>query len=274
MGSTLYVTDLDGTLLTTDGYISEKSLNIINGLINEGMHFTYATARSLISARKVTKGLRTDIPVIVYNGAFIMQADTGKVLYSSPFTDKERDDLNQLLRRTQAHPLIYSFIDESEKLSWDERYVNEGTAFYLSQRPNDPRLRPVQGDDALYQGDIFYYTCIGTESELNGIYEALKDDKRFHVTFQRELYRFEFWLEIMPIHATKAQAMEHLKQLWGCERTVAFGDAVNDIPMFQAADEAYAVDNAVPELKQYADKIIDDHDQDGVANWVLSHYKK
>lgn len=36
------------------------------------MLFTYATARSLITAKKVTKGIKAKIPLIVYNGAFVM----------------------------------------------------------------------------------------------------------------------------------------------------------------------------------------------------------
>ena len=53
----------------------------------------------------------------------------------------------------------------------------------------------------------------------------------------------------MPRGATKANAIGKLKQMWGCERVVSFGDAVNDIPMFRISDECYAVANAVDELK-------------------------
>ena len=50
---TLYVSDLDGTLLNSQGEISSYSLKVINELIEQGMKFTYATARSLVSASKV-----------------------------------------------------------------------------------------------------------------------------------------------------------------------------------------------------------------------------
>lgn len=48
---TLYVSDLDGTLLRSDETISEYTSNIINSLIDRGMIFSYATARSLITAK-------------------------------------------------------------------------------------------------------------------------------------------------------------------------------------------------------------------------------
>ena len=43
---TLYVTDLDGTFLTKEERISSYSLEKVNALVDRGMLFTYATARS------------------------------------------------------------------------------------------------------------------------------------------------------------------------------------------------------------------------------------
>lgn len=49
---------------------------------------------------------------------------------------------------------------------------------------------------------------------------------------------------------------------------VSFGDAANDMDMFQISDEAYAVANASDALKQAATKIIGSNDEDGVAKWL------
>ena len=57
MSKTLYVTDLDGTLLNRQDRISPFSIETINKLVEKGMLFTYATARSLVSASVVTKWL-------------------------------------------------------------------------------------------------------------------------------------------------------------------------------------------------------------------------
>ena len=65
--------------------------------------------------------------------------------------------------------------------------------------------------------------------------------------------------------------VEKLKEIWECDRIVSFGDAVNDIPMFEMSDECYAVENAVAELKAVATGIIGRNDQDGVARWLLEH---
>lgn len=87
---TLYVTDLDGTLLNTKERINPESIRIINGLVDRGMMFTYATARSLVSAAVAAEGLSTKIPVIVYNGAFIVRPETGEVLHSLFFHRRKR----------------------------------------------------------------------------------------------------------------------------------------------------------------------------------------
>lgn len=274
MNRTLYVTDLDGTLLDTNTCIHEKSLKIINELIAAGMHFTFATARSLISARKVTEGLSANIPVIVYNGAFIMNKADGEILLSQKFTDDERHDVVSLLREHRMHPLVYSFVEQQERLSWNQQYENEGTSYYLSQRRDDPRLRPLADDQKLFDGDMFYLTCIGEWMELSAVHQIIQADERFRCTLQQELYRSEYWLEIMPRKATKAAAAQHLKTMLSCDRIVAFGDAINDLPMFELADEAYAVENAVPELKAAATAVIRDNDHDGVAEKLWELYQK
>ena len=74
-------------------------------------------------------------------------------------------------------------------------------------------------------------------------------------------------------NATKANAALQLKKCLGCERLVVFGDGKNDIPMFEAADECYAVENASPELKAIADGIIGINDSDSVARFILEHFE-
>ena len=77
----------------------------------------------------------------------------------------------------------------------------------------------------------------------------------------------------MPIKASKANAILQLKELLGCDRLVVFGDGVNDLDMFRVADEAYAVENAVPELKAAATAVIGANDEDGVARWLSRNWR-
>lgn len=271
MEKTLYVTDLDGTLLNRQDRISPFSIRIINGLVEKGMLFSYATARSLVSASKVTEGLSTNIPVIAYNGAFILQPSSGTVLAREDFTADERRRVREFLDGCGISPLVYSFVNDVEKVSWIPENENEGIRRYLDQRQGDRRLRPVPDRDALYEGEVFYYTCIGEKEELFPVFGVFSGDARYRCTMQQELYRPEYWCEIMPARASKANAVRKLKEMWGCDRVISFGDAVNDLPMFEISDESYAVANAVDELKEAATGIIESNEDDGVAKWLLRH---
>lgn len=269
MGRTLYVSDLDGTLLNKQERINPKSIRIINDLVERGMTFTYATARSLSSASIVTQGLSAAIPVIVYNGAFILQPSTGEILSKESFQEEEMEWVEEVLDRFDICPLVYSFVEGAEKVSWITSRENEGIQRYIDSRKGDKRLRPVSAKEELYRGDMFYFTCIGEMDELRPVYDRFAEDTRFRCTFQQELYRPEYWCEIMPAKATKAEAIRKLKKMQGCDRVVSFGDAINDLPMFEISDECYAVENAVDELKAAADGVIAGNEGDGVAEWLL-----
>ena len=265
---TLYVTDLDGTLLNSNDQISQYSMEIINGLVAKGMQFTYATARSLVSASVVAKGLSTTIPVIAYNGALIVNPATGEVISSLSFTGEEAARIREVLQEHGANPLVYAYVDGVERVSYVTGRENEGIRRYLEVRKGDRRFRPLEDETLLYQGNIFYFTCIADREELLPLYEIFKRDGRYRCTLQQELYRPEFFLEIMPEKASKAEAIKRLKEIWHCGKVVSFGDAVNDITMFEISDECYAVANGVAELKACATGVIASNDEDGVARWL------
>ena len=107
---------------------------------------------------------------------------------------------------------------------------------------------------------------IDEREKLLPLYEKYRE--QYHCVFQVDLYTREQWLEIMPQKASKAQAALELKQKLECDRLVVFGDGKNDIDMFEIADEAYAVENAVSELKAVATGIIGSNENDGVAKYL------
>ena len=107
---------------------------------------------------------------------------------------------------------------------------------------------------------------------LLNIYNELKDSIKYTCVLQQELYRPEYWLQIMHKNANKGNAVKRLKEILNCEKIISFGDAINDTLMFQMSDESYAVENAVDELKKYATGIILSNDKDGVAHWLERNY--
>mgnify|MGYP003306815224 CR=1 FL=1 len=271
---TLYVSDLDGTLLSSKRCVSENSIRIINELIEKGMLFTYATARSLSSASVVTKGLQIKTPIIAYNGAHIFDPQTGKRMASEGFGNEEVAYVKGVLEQQCISPLVYAFVEEKETVSWVKGTETVGVQSYLDSRKNDKRMRGLETVEKLYEGEVFYFTCIGEKEQFEQAYDILKKDERLTCTFQPEPQKKEeYWLEIMPRKATKANAITKLKEILGCDEIISFGDAMNDIPMFQISDECYAMENAVDALKEIATEIIASNDADGVAKWLCQHAK-
>lgn len=112
----LYITDLDGTLLHHNERLSAWSCDTLNRLIENGILFSYATARSIFSASVVTEGLNLRLPVIVNNGSFIMEPDSGKRILVNQFAPMEAQDIYAVLCRHQIAPLVYAIIDDHEKM--------------------------------------------------------------------------------------------------------------------------------------------------------------
>ena len=272
MKKTLYVSDLDGTLLRRDQTISPFTAETIRILVDKGMLFSYATARSLVTADKVTKGLPVNIPVIAYNGAFIMESQTGKRLLSHVFSEEESANILDVLLTHEIMPIVFCLADGKEQFRYVAEKMSHGASKFLETRKGDVREHPVSCTEELYEGEIFHITCIDEAEALAPLYTYFQ--KKFPCVFERDLYGGEQWLELHPHGATKAEAVLHLKEYLGCEKLVCFGDGKNDIPMFHAADEAYAMANADEELKRIATAIIGHHDEDGVAKWLLKNAVK
>ena len=262
---TLYVSDLDGTLLRSDETISEYTAQTINRLTNEGMLFSYATARSYHTAKKVTQGMEAKIPLIVYNGAFILDNVTGEVMCSNFFGEEAKGILDDFIEN-DLYPIVYAYIDNTEKFSFIPDKCSKAQAEFLASRKGDARTNAVFQKEQLYAGNIFYFTCIDEKEKLEPLYERYKDT--CHCVFQKDIYSGEQWLEIMPLAASKSNAIRQLKEYLNCDKVVVFGDAINDLDMFQMADECYAVANAAPELKAIATQVIGGNNEDGVVKWL------
>ncbi|MFG6367431.1 MAG: HAD family hydrolase [Lachnospiraceae bacterium] len=269
---TLYITDLDGTLLHHDERISAWSCKTLNQLIDSGMLFSYATARSIFTASIVTQGLFPKLPVIVNNGSFIMDSSTKKRIVVNQFTDSQAQEIYATLRKHQIVPLVDAIINDHEKFSYDEKAINPALAEFVAARKNDARNNPLNDTSIILNGTIFYFTCIGEEEKLRAAYESLR--KTYNCIFQFDIYSHEPWLEIMPHTASKAHAILQLKKRCRCDKVVVFGDGANDIPMFQVADECYAMENAIDALKETATAVIDSNENDGVAKWLLQNAKQ
>ncbi len=265
---TLYVSDLDGTLLNRESKISEDSKDIIRKLMSKGMKFTIATARSWSSASMIVSDLDLTLPVATYNGAFIIDPVSGGIIESGCFEKEQAEYALNVFLHAGIYPLVYAFINGEERVSWVVGQENNGIKDYLEARSNDKRLKPVSTIEDLFNGDIFYFTVIGTKEKLENLTPMFEGNNSFSYTFQQELYKDEYWFEVKKFDATKAVAVEKIKKMAGCTRVICFGDSPNDLPMFSIADEAFAVCDADPVLIEAATQVIGSADDNGVARWL------
>ncbi len=180
MEKCLYVSDLDGTLLRSDETISEYTCHVINRLTEKGGLFSYATARSYVTAKKVTKGLDAKIPLIVYNGAFVIDNVSEEILISNYFCDEIREVLQELFSN-DIYPIVYSYIDSVEYFSFIPDKCSDGMRSFLNTRLGDKRWREVQDTESLMQGNMFYITCIDSKEKLEPFSEKYKE--KYHVCF-------------------------------------------------------------------------------------------
>lgn len=264
----LYVSDLDATLMHKDLKISDFSVKTINELVAKGAAFTYATARSISSAGTITKDLNLRLPVITRNGAVLADNNTGKIIEKALFTESEVDLLKEMLPELPRTGFVSCYFgDDMKKVFADTLHTPELQG-YLDYYKDDPSVVFSSDLTGMFRGDPGYVTIIGDKSESEPLYIRAREYNGWECLFQKDVYRDEYWLEIAPQNSTKAKSILKLKEEYGFDKLVVFGDSVNDIPMFKIADEAYAVANAVDELKALATGIIGSNEEDAVAVYL------
>lgn len=263
---TLYVTDLDGTLLRSDTTISDYSKETLNRLIEEGVMFTYATARSYMSASPLVKDLNLCCPAVIFNGVFVVDPKTGQHIIENVYSAECQALARDFFVREKIAPLVYSNIDGKERVSYLKSRFDE-VASYVNSRKGDKRLRPVNDYAELFEGDIFYFTIIDPKNIplLDGVFTA---DNGFARNVQRDTYDDMIWYEIYDKSASKANAVLQVKELMKADDLICFGDNFNDVSMIKAADVGVSVENACEELKKLSDFVIESNNNDGVARFI------
>ena len=177
---TLYVSDLDGTLLRSDAQTSEYTNQVINQLTSDGILFSYATARSYLTATKATKGLNAKIPIITYNGAVILQNDTFDIIAQNVFVKMKKKKF-WMKYCVEAFILLFTLTYQvTKKFSYVVNKCNRATTEFLSTRKGDIRDTPVEFDCALGIGDVFYFVCIDAYEKLEPLYIQLQRKISLH----------------------------------------------------------------------------------------------
>lgn len=248
---TLYVSDLDRTLLRSDGSVGCESVRLLNSAIAEGALFTYATARSFDSSRRATAPLQLRLPVLTYGGTITADPDSGKAL-DLRFLDQP---VVGAVRRActedgATEPIFLTHEDGRDWIRWRPDHETAGVAAFLTARAGDPRLRPITAPDPLRPDTVFYISLLADRARLADVRRRLAPhlDGAAHFLSVDPTTPGLDWLELHSAAGTKAAAIRRISRNVDVDRLVVFGDNHNDLPMFAVADESYAVSNAVPDV--------------------------
>ncbi len=272
---TLYVTDLDGTLLLPDGSLGLRTLAVVNSFIASGGLITYATGRSFLSANRALTGLNLHLPVITYSGAMLVDpisevAETAAMIPSS---------VVQALLATLAdyglQPVLHLSQNGRDRVSWIEGNLSAGVKYFLGKRPAGPRYMPLQSWKNVDLNAVFYIFVVADSSELSEFNNNLEAEIRdaCHIVFVEDLYTPGFhWLEFTSAAGTKGHAAERIRTAVQADSLVCFGDSHNDLSLFSIADQSYAMANSVDEIKSRATAVIASNTDQGVATWLETQF--
>ncbi|GAA1138833.1 HAD-IIB family hydrolase [Nocardioides aquiterrae] len=266
---TLYVSDLDGTLLSADGVLATDHARRLDRLVRDrGLLLTYATARShLMAARALGAGWGT--PAVVYNGAFTVHPGDGAIVRQHFLTADTVHAVLQAARHLGLMPLVFDY-GTRDRVRWVSGQETAAVQRYLRDRPADPRFDPCGDWDGFRTAAVFYIAVIGDAPAIAELATRLAGERsRATVNVQRDTYHpMDTWLELTPAGVTKATEVRALADALGATRLVCFGDNSNDLPLFEIADESYAVANAAPHVRSAATGVIGDNTSGSVVEWL------
>jgi len=273
----LYLSDLDGTLLSNAAALTDFTRDALNRLIAGGMHFSVATARNTLSGTRVIEGLRLRVPVSLMNGAVCYDTARGEYFAVKGMPGDAYRALAAILRRSQMTGFAYG-IQANQLVMYHEPPANfppPARQYYekrLREKQSAPyisKLIEVGGLAEIPGERVVHLAIKETYARLHPVRAAIQAIQGLYAPFYKDKYTDFWFIEAASGQASKAAAVADLRAWGGYDRVVGFGDDVNDIPMLQACDEAYAVANAAEEVKRAANGVLASNEEDGVARWLM-----
>lgn len=274
---TLYVTDLDGTLLNSESEISPYSSQLISALSQDRALISIATARTPATVEHILRGTYVPIPVIVMTGA-AMWDNTAKRYIEPHFLAADTcRDVKRLIQAHGVNPFTYT-LGADGCLEVFHTYDLTPVEHKFVDERRHLRLKHFHFDDPREQEpsvpDTILYFAIGDNNAIVEIAERLRATVDCSVGNYLDVA--DPGIGLLDIYApriSKAHAVKELARRCGAGRIVVFGDNLNDIPMMEVADVAVAVDNALPEVKAIADVVIGSNCDDSVARYIEKDFR-
>ena len=269
----LYVTDLDGTLLTPQVTVSDRSRSILLPLLAEGLPLTAATARTAFSVVPILHGLPFQIPLILQNGAVLYDMQRGQITEAAAIAPDVYLQVLDAFSRYGFNGFVFCVPDTQLLCCYTELSTPHMRRYYQERREQyDKPFQQVHSRRELAGPRPIFLSLNAPKPQLAPLHSALLSIDGISVTFYQDVYETEIWyLEVSAPDATKYHGIQKVRAMTGAKTVIGFGDNHNDLPLFRACDRKIAVGNAAPELRALADEVIGCNTEDAVALYLQAH---
>lgn len=256
----LVISDLDGTLLHhDDNYssqsISQKNIDAINRLKDQGIHFAIATGRGKSYKEEVEKQLGHKVCYVGNNGQEVVLADDTLI-------SDEKFGANEL---HEVISVIKSYPDNLNLLTFDE--TSQLYMLYSDRYPfvyNEPLVRSRSFCDQMKLID----SCLDLNKRHFGRFSLLVEPREKELIKQRliqdfgERYTiFSSDVDFIDLANPKiskgsgiVKLVEHFKI--NLDEIAVIGDEENDLSMFALTDHSYCMAHAMPHIQQKASHLV------------------
>ena len=250
----LVASDLDGTLVRSDGTVSERTIAAIANVEEAGVPFVMVTGRPPRWMAEVSRATGYRGVAVCANGALVYDLHTERVVQTSLLTEESAGEVAAALRA--AIPGIGFAVERADlTFEHDHAYVP------MWQAPSE---RPLPVDELISGGVVkllVRHKAMDADALLAAAHAAVGDLATLTHSSTDGL------LEVSATGVSKASGLAALAEQHGvpADRVVAFGDMPNDLPMLAWAGHGVAVANAHPEVLAIAAEVTARNDEDGVA---------
>ncbi len=251
----LVASDLDGTIVRTDGTVSERTLAAIAAVERAGVPFVMVTGRPVRWMPDIAEKTGHRGVAICANGAIAYDLHTEQIVRSSLLTADSARAVAAALR--QAIPGIAFAV---ERL--DSGFAHE-PSYVPRWDSSDPRTQAHI--DELLTGDVVKLLARHEDLDSDELLAAAQSAVAEGATLTHS--NGDGLLEISAAGVSKASGLAAYAEERGIAQAAvtAFGDMPNDLPMLTWAGHGVAMANAHPEVLEAADEITASNDDHGVA---------
>lgn len=265
----LLVIDIDGTLLNPEGTITPRTLTAVQAAQQAGIVVTLATGRRYCNTVHIARQLTVASPLIVYDGALIVQYPHAMILDSRPLQARVAQQAVELLVRHHLQPVIHPVTGLEEEIwTGNAALDNLWLAPYFSVYADQLQRMPYETLCAGH-ADPLRVVAFASEEAILRLIPGLSALDCSWTTVDCGNYGCAE-LHIMDAGCSKASGVVTLAQRLHIplQQVMALGDNNNDIRMLQAVGWGVAMGQASNAVKAAAQAITFSNAEDGVAQAI------